>query len=266
MLLFISFVSYFGEVCSEEMSDTVRALSLHMEIAQLDTLLTGTLKDYHAVLSEVEDGLIPAAHLLMEDFYAFKFLPFCHRHHIEGERAGEGHIYIGLMAEDSEWLSLQEQALTAELAHHLVKTLHEEAHQGISEFYDFALSWWADRSQQDYFNEGCMGLRLAHFLREHVGGCTDLVPLAEQAVTEILLEQNGREELLTYFYGEDHLRAFIKEGVLPTPGIAELVLMDDVHHQFQYGSQATEESHTIGHALAWELLLGIEGLTGLKAA
>lgn len=249
-------------IASEEIDGMLGAL-LNSYDDDLKALIVG---GYGGVFFAAEprrlDSPPPGTVSLSDELYAFRFLPFSHTHHTEGEYAGEGHIYIGFEGEKFRD-DLFEHAVTAELGHHILRTARPDANSGISELYDFSLSWWVMEELPDYFDHGCMKLRLSDFLTEHQDGEQNSYTLAERAVAGILSTDNGRYELLSYFFGDEYIDHFIKMEVLPTPDNVKTELAGILFRQF--GQMLTDENHTIGWALAWKLLQEIERLTGHKA-
>lgn len=248
-------------VASEEFDGIVFALWNSYMPEDLRALTEGNMREFFAAEPRRLDSSPPGTVSLTDEIYAFRFLPFSHAHHTGGEYAGEGHIYIGFDGEN--YLEgVFEHAITAELGHHVLRTARPDANSGISELYDFSLSWWVMEELPDYFDHGCMKLRLSDFLTEHQDGEQNSYTLAEQAVAGILSTDNGRYELLSYFFGDEYIDHFIKMEVLPTPDNVKTELAGILFRQFSQMSY--EENHTTGWALAWKLLLEIERLTGHK--
>lgn len=250
-------------IASEEFDGIVEVLWDSYMPDDLRALTEGNMDEFSRVEPRRLDWQPTEAVSLTDELFALRFFEFSHTHHTEGKYTGEGHIYIGFGGEG--WPSQKfDFGITAELAHHILHTEREDAHLGISELYDHALSWWTTEGLPEYFDPGCIKLRLAHFLTEHKGWDADFAMLAEQAATEILSTDGGRYELLSCFFGADYLSRFIESGVLPTPDNIKYELINGpLFRNLQHMSW--DKAHTTGNALAWELLLEIERLTGLEA-
>lgn len=153
-------------VASEDFEGIVEALWDSYMPKDLRALTEGNMGEFSRVESHRLDWRPTEAVSLTDELFAFRFHSFCHAHHPEGKYCGEGHIYIGFEGENFPD-KIFEHAITAELGHHLLRTVVPDADSGVSELYDFSLSWWAMRELAEYFDHACMKLRLSDFLTEH---------------------------------------------------------------------------------------------------
>lgn len=244
---------------SEDVATVAAELEQHLDADRIDALVNGDRVVFSEALSTLRKNPPDPARQLALDILALRFHLFSYR----PLDTGEGRIYIGLKGEEHLGEDFY-SGIAGESAHHLLHTLHHDAHGSISEFYEFALSWWTEPMKDKFFQHGCMDFRLETYLIEALDTeNAELISLAHRALADILAEPEGNQQLSTFFWGNSRGYADECDSFFIPTKMSSRLLEEEILDYFQL-TLARMSFYSEAHAIGGRLLKNIMSSTGMS--
>ncbi len=259
-----------AEILEDHLSNSFETLSIKIsqdDLRLLETTLSAVLSadEYKALFEEdyftyaqtrtaLEGKYGEEVEDLMKDLPALRFHTYCYQPFREGPRKGEGCIYINVP--EYEYGSGHfHHAMTCEFAHHLLHTQRPESHGTLSEFYDFALSWWAEPDVDVLLEYGCVDVKLNHSIMSkwEKGEGIEYFSLVEE-IQEELRNTPGMEAGLKKFMGYSGGGHYFR---------TDSFLFDYVQETLR---RIHSTLHIQAHKVVWEVLSEINRYSGCPIA